>query len=141
MKRKLIIIASILMFGIVSGFSQSEIHLNDASFKKNVWDYSKNNVWKFEGNKPVIIDFYADWCRPCKMIAPHLKAIQSEYGNKIQVYKINTDQNPQLANLFKIRSIPTVLFVPADGNYKQIIGYRSKEQFEEIVKTVLKVEK
>jgi len=141
MKYKVFLITSILMFGVASVFSQNEIHLNDASFKQNVWDYGKNSTWKFEGNKPVIIDFYADWCRPCKMIAPHLKAIQKEYGNKLQVYKINTDDNPQLANLFRIRSIPTVLFVPADGNYKQIIGYRSKEQFEEIVKTVLKVEK
>ena len=129
------------MIVIASGFSQSEIHLNDASFKKNVWDYSQNSTWKYEGNKPIIIDFYADWCRPCKLIAPHLKAIQAEYGNKLQVYKINTDKNPQLANLFKIRSIPTILFVPADGVYKQIVGYRSKQQFEEIVQTVLKVEK
>ncbi|NOZ34875.1 MAG: thioredoxin [Chlorobi bacterium] len=130
-----------MISGITFVNSQNVIHLDDASFKKNVWDYSKNSSWKFEGNKPVIIDFYADWCRPCKMIAPHLKAIQSEYGNKLQVYKINTDNNPQLANLFKIRSIPTVLFVPATGDYKQIIGYRSKEQFEEIVKSVLKVER
>ena len=129
------------MIVIASGFSQSEIHLNDASFKKNVWDYSQNSTWKYEGNKPIIIDFYADWCRPCKLIAPHLKAIQAEYGNKLQVYRINTDKNPQLANLFKIRSIPTILFVPADGVYKQIVGYRSKQQFEEIVQTVLKVEK
>ncbi|RLD53065.1 MAG: thioredoxin [Bacteroidetes bacterium] len=141
MKRKLLMITSLLMFGIASVFSQSEIHLNDASFKKNVWDYSQNSTWKYEGNKPIIIDFYADWCRPCKMIAPHLKAIQAEYGNKLQVYKINTDKNPQLANLFKIRSIPTILFVPANGEYKQIVGYRSKQQFEEIVQTVLKVEK
>ncbi len=141
MRKKIIITASLIILGITAGFSQSEIFLNDASFKKNIWDYSKNSTWKYEGNKPVIIDFYADWCRPCKMIAPHLKAIQEEYGNKLQVYKINTDQNPQLANLFKIRSIPTVIFVPADGNYKQIIGYRNKQQFEEMVKTVLKVEK
>ncbi|MCF6183237.1 MAG: thioredoxin [Bacteroidales bacterium] len=140
-KRTIVLTALLMIFGIASVNSQNVIHLNDASFKKNVWDYSKNSTWKYEGNKPVIIDFYADWCRPCKMIAPHLKAIQSEYGNKLQVYKINTDKNPQLANLFKIRSIPTVLFVPADGNYQQIIGYRSKAQFEEIVKSVLKVEK
>ncbi len=141
MKRRLLVLTALLMFGTASLFSQNIIHLDDASFKKNIWDYSKNSTWKYEGNKPAIIDFYADWCRPCKMIAPHLKAIQAEYGNKLQVYKINTDNNPKLANLFKIRSIPTVLFVPADGNYKQIIGYRSKEQFEEVIKAVLKVEK
>ena len=141
MKNKILLITSILLFGVATAFSQSVIHLNDVSFKQNVWDYDKNSTWKYEGNKPVIINFYADWCRPCKMVAPHLKAIQREYGNKLQVYKINTDDNPQLANLFKIRSIPTILFVPTNGDYKQIIGYRSKEQFEEIVKTVLKVEK
>jgi thioredoxin-like negative regulator of GroEL len=75
------------------------------------------------------------------MIAPHLAAIQAEYGNKLQVYKINTDVTPALANLFKIRSIPTLLFIPANGDYKQIVGYRSQEQFEELVSSILKVEK
>ncbi len=140
-KRTLLLTISLMIAGITTVNSQNVIHLDDASFKAKVWDYSKSSTWLYAGTKPAVIDFYADWCRPCKMIAPHLKAIQAEYGNKLQVYKINTDKNPQLANLFKIRSIPTVLFVPADGNYKQIIGYRSKEQFEEIVRTVLKVEK
>ncbi len=129
------------MLTFMSAFSQKVERLDEASFKQNIWDYSKNAKWKYIGKKPVIIDFYADWCRPCKMIAPHLKAIQKEYGEKLQVYKVNTDQQAKLANLFKIRSIPTVLFVPADGNYKQIIGYRSKEQFEQIIETVLKVKK
>ncbi len=129
------------MLTFMSAFSQKVERLDEASFKQNIWDYSKNAKWKYIGKKPVIIDFYADWCRPCKMIAPHLKAIQKEYGEKLQVYKVNTDQQAKLANLFKIRSIPTVLFVPANGNYKQIIGYRSKEQFEQIIETVLKVKK
>ena len=89
----------------------------------------------------MIIDFYADWCKPCKMIAPHLKSIQSEYGNKLQIYRINRDENTNLANLFKIRSIPTLLFIPADGNYKKIVSYRNKQQLEELVKSILKVEK
>ncbi|NPA68180.1 MAG: thioredoxin [Chlorobi bacterium] len=138
---KIILISALFFFIYGNAGAQNVIHLNDKTFKENVWNYEKNKEWKYEGNKPVIIDFYADWCRPCKMIAPHLKAIQAEYGNKLQVYKINTDKNPQLANLFGIRSIPTVLFVPADGNYKQVVGYRSKEQFEEIVGNILKVEK
>ncbi len=140
MKRTLIIL-TLLIFGSLYSFSQQVTFLNEASFKANVWNYEKNSQWKFEGNKPMIIDFYADWCKPCKMIAPHLKAIQSEYGNKLQVYKINTDNNQSLASLFKIRSIPTLLFIPANGNYKQIVGYRNQQQFEELVKTVLKVEK
>ncbi|MCF6366262.1 MAG: thioredoxin [Bacteroidales bacterium] len=138
---KKIMITSLFLLGILYSFSQKVTFLDEATFKANVWNYEKNATWKFEGNKPMIIDFYADWCRPCKMIAPHLKDIQAEYGSKLQVYKINTDKNPNLANLFKVRSIPTLLFVPANGEYKQIVGYRSKEQFEELVSNILKVEK
>ena len=141
MKTKLIIIAFIIFGSIYNANSQQVTFLNESSFKANVWNYDANSNWKFEGNKPMIIDFYADWCKPCKMIAPHLVAIQSEYGNKIQVYKINTDDNPSLASLFKVRSIPTLLFIPADGNFKQIVGYRNKQQFEDLVQNLLKVEK
>ena len=141
MKTRLIIIVFILFGSFIKGNSQEVAFLNEDSFKSNVWNYDANQNWKFEGNKPMIIDFYADWCKPCKMIAPHLKAIQSEYGSKLQVYKVNTDNNQALASLFKIRSIPTILFIPADGNYKQIVGYRNKEQFEELVQSLLKVQK
>jgi len=139
--KKIIITSLIILFSFSFGFSQQVTFLDDASFKTKVWNYELNKQWKFNGDKPMIIDFYADWCKPCKMIAPHLNAIQAEYGNKLQVYKINTDQNPGLANLFKVRSIPTLLFIPADGNYKEVVGYRNQEQFEELVKSVLKVEK
>lgn len=122
-------------------WSQQIVFLNEATFKAKVWNYDQNPEWKFIGDKPMIIDFYADWCKPCKMIAPHLEEIQSEYGTKLQIYKINTDNTPNLANLFKVRSIPTLLFIPADGNFQQIVGYRNKEQFVELVGSVLKVTK
>lgn len=141
MKAKLLISAIILSLSFSAVNAQQVTFLNKESFKANVWDFEANSSWKFNGNKPMIIDFYADWCKPCKMIAPHLKTIQSEYGNKLQVYKINTDNNPELANLFKVRSIPTLLFIPADGNYKKIVSYRNKQQLDELVKSVLKVEK
>ena len=139
--KRIFIITGLFIFGSLYCFSQKVTFLNEASFKANVWNYDTNSQWKFKGNKPMIIDFYADWCQPCKMIAPHLKAIQSEYGNKLQIYRINRDENPTLANLFKIRSIPTLLFIPADGNYKKIASYRNKQQLEELVKNILKVEK
>ena len=139
--KKTLIITTLLIFGSLYCFSQKVTILNEASFKANVWNYEKNKTWKFKGNKPMVIDFYADWCKPCKMIAPHLKSIQSEYGNKLQIYRINRDENTNLANLFKIRSIPTLLFIPADGNYKKIVSYRNKQQLEELVKSILKVEK
>ena len=141
MKTKITITTFLLFFSIFYTNSQEVVFLNDNSFKANVWNYDVNSTWVFKGNKPMIIDFYADWCNPCKMLAPHLKAIQREYGNKLQVYKVNTDINPALANLFKIRSIPTMLFIPADGNYKKVVSYRNKQQLEELVKTVLRVEK
>ena len=129
------------LFGILYGFSQKVTFLNEASFKKNVWDFEKNTEWKYAGTKPIIVDFYAEWCGPCRMISPRLEEIQKTYGNKIQVYKIDTDKNKKLARLFKIRSIPTLLFIPVDGNYKQIVGARSTKQFEELVSSILKVEK
>ncbi len=135
------LIAIVLLFIGLTGFSQKIVFLDEATFKSKVWNYEPNSTWNFIGDKPMIIDFYADWCQPCKMIAPHLAAIQAEYGNKLQVYKINTDVTPALANLFKIRSIPTLLFIPANGDYKQIVGYRSQEQFEQLVSSILKVEK
>jgi len=141
MKMKKLIIISVLMFGFFYANSQKVTFLNEASFKKNVWDFEKNATWKFIGDKPMIIDFYAEWCGPCKMIAPHLVALQKTYGNKIQIYKIDTDENKKLARLFKIRSIPNLLFIPADGNYKQVVGNRSEKQFEQLVSSILKVEK
>jgi thioredoxin 1 len=138
--KKFIIVSSILLTSLLAG-SQEIVFLNEAVFKAKVWNYDQNPEWKFIGDKPMIIDFYADWCKPCKMIAPYLSEIQSEYGNKLQIYKINTDNTPALANLFKVRSIPTLLFVPADGNFKQIVGYRDKAQFVDLIETVLKVTK
>ncbi len=135
------IITSAMLMVSALVWSQQIVFLNEATFKAKVWNYDQNPEWKFIGDKPMIIDFYADWCKPCKMIAPHLEEIQSEYGTKLQIYKINTDNTPNLANLFKVRSIPTLLFIPADGNFQQIVGYRNKEQFVELVGSVLKVTK
>lgn len=125
----------IIAFFAVSAFSQEVVYLNESTFKEKVWDFSKNSDFVFEGNKPVIIDFYADWCGPCKMLAPHLKEIQDEYGDKLQVYKVNVDNNKVITNKFNIRNIPTVLIVPSSGNFKQIVGYRSKEQLISIIKS------
>lgn len=141
MKTKLLIsfIAFLVSFNCVR--SQEVSFLNKESFKAKVWDYQANSTWKYKDNKPAIIDFYADWAKPCSMIAPHLTAIQKEYGSKLQVYKINIEKNPELANLFKVRTVPTLLLIPSDGNYKKIVSYRNKQQLDELVKSVLKIEK
>lgn len=116
------------------------VHLNVADFKKLVWDYTKNpDNWVFEGDLPLIIDFYADWCRPCKLVAPIMDELAQEYSGKIRVYKINTEVEKELASVFNIRSIPAVLFVPKEGKPQMSVGALPKPTFEQAIKEVLLV--
>jgi len=103
--------------------------LTKAIFVQKVWDYTKSpKEWKYLGNKPAIIDFYADWCGPCKIAGPILDEIGNEYAGKIQVFKINTDQERELAQVFGITGIPAFLYIPAKGQPVMMSGIgRSKE--------------
>ena len=96
--------------------------LNEESFKEKVFDYEKNKDWKYEGDVPCMIDFYADWCQPCKMVAPILDELQEEYDGKIQIYKIDTEAERNLAGMFGIQSIPSLLFVPKEGQPQMAVG-------------------
>jgi thioredoxin len=97
-------------------------------------DYEKNpQQWVFEGDKPAIIDFYADWCRPCRMIAPILEELAAEYDGKINVYKVDTDAQRELASVFGIESLPTVLFIPMQGKPSAQKGALSKEAYKKII--------
>lgn len=109
--------------------STSSEKLTRAMFIQKVWDYTKSpNDWKYLGNKPAIIDFYADWCGPCKIAGPILEEIGNEYAGKIQVFKINTDQERELAQVFGITGIPAFLYIPANGKPVMMSGIgRSKE--------------
>lgn len=105
-------------------------------FKEKVMNYEKNpNTWVFEGDKPVLIDFYATWCGPCKATALIVEELANEYAGKLDVYKVDVDKQEELAALFGIRSIPTFLFVPKNGKPTLQSGAMSKPQFEEILKT------
>jgi thioredoxin 1 len=115
-------------------------HLTNETFKEKVFNYEKNKEWKFEGDKPCIIDFYADWCGPCKMVAPILEELADEYNDKIDIYKVDTEQEQELAGIFGIRSIPSLLFVPAEGQPQMAMGALPKETFKKAFKDVLKVE-
>jgi len=116
-------------------------HLTTAEFKEKVFNYETNKEWKYEGNVPCIIDFYADWCQPCKMVAPVLEELEEEYQGKIKVYKVDTEVERELAAVFGIQSIPSLLFVPMDAQPQMAMGALPKETFEQAIKDVLKVEK
>ncbi len=113
------------------------IHLNTADFKAKVFNYDVNKEWKYEGNLPCIVDFYADWCGPCKRVAPILEELAGEYKGKILVYKVNTDNEPELSNAFGIRSIPSLLFIPVNGQPQMAQGALPKEQLEKAINDVL----
>lgn len=106
--------------------------LDKANFLTKVYNYEKNqSEWVYEGERPCIVDFYADWCGPCKKVAPILKELAGEYKNDIIIYKINVDNEKELAAAFGIQSIPTLLFIPAKGKPQLAQGALSKEQFVE----------
>jgi thioredoxin len=113
------------------------VHLTTADFKEKVFNYENSREWKYEGTLPAIIDFYADWCQPCKMIAPVLEELASEYAGKIMVYKVNTEKEMELASVFGIQSIPTLLFIPREGQPQTAMGALPKQTFEKVIKDVL----
>lgn len=116
-------------------------HLNKETFKEKVFNFELNKEWKFEGNTPCMIDFYADWCGPCKMVAPLLEELQKEYGSNLVIYKVNTEEEQELSSMFGIQSIPSLLFVPVDGPPQMAMGALPKATFEQAIAEVLKVNK
>lgn len=116
-------------------------HLTKETFKEKVFNFEANKEWKYEGSKPCMIDFYADWCGPCKMVAPVLEELQKEYGDKLVIYKVDTEEQQELAGMFGIQSIPSLLFVPTEGQPQMAMGALPKQSFEKAISDVLKVEK
>jgi len=114
-------------------------HLTLETFRTKVFDFEGSKDWKFAGELPCIIDFYADWCGPCKMVAPILEELSREYAGKINVYKIDTEDQQDLAAMFGIRSIPSLLFVPKDGKPQMAMGALPKQAFKDAIKDVLGV--
>ena len=115
-------------------------HLTIDTFKEKVFNFELSKEWKYEGELPCIIDFYADWCGPCKMVAPILDELSEEYDGKLHVYKVNTEEERELAGIFGIQSIPSLLFVPKDGQPQMAMGALPKESFVKAFKDVLSVE-
>ncbi|MGL4293354.1 MAG: thioredoxin [Bacteroidales bacterium] len=114
-------------------------HLNEETFREKVFDYTQSQDFKYIGKLPALIDFYAEWCGPCKMITPILEELAKEYEGKVAIYKIDTDKEEKLAYMFGIRSIPSLLFVPMDGGPMMEHGAKTKKQMEEYFHKILGV--
>ena len=113
--------------------------LTKEKFLEKVFDYENNKEWKFEGDKPAIIDFWAEWCAPCRMVAPVLEELSEEYKDQVDIYKVNTEQEQELAAAFGIQSIPSLLFIPKDEKPQMAAGALPKDSFVKIIDEVLNV--
>lgn len=110
------------------------ISLTKEDFVAKVFDYKNNKEWSFRGKRPAIIDFYADWCGPCKMLSPIFEKLSKKYENRIDFYKVDTDKEQDVASVFGIKSLPTILFIPVDGKPKVSVGFLQEDAFENIIK-------
>jgi len=111
--------------------------LTKQTFLEKVFNYEANKDWKFEGALPCIIDFYADWCGPCKQVAPILEELSDEFAGKINIYKVNTEVEQELAGAFGIKSIPSMLFCPGEGQPQMAVGALPKESLIQAINDVL----
>jgi thioredoxin len=115
----------------------SVVYLTTEEFKEKVFNFEQNTDWKYEGELPAIIDFYADWCGPCKVVAPILQEIAKDYAGKLLVYKVDTESEQELAAVFGISSIPTLLFVPTSGQPQAAMGALPRQTFDSAIRDVL----
>ncbi len=115
-------------------------HLTKESFKEKVFDFENNKDWKYEGERPCIIDFYADWCQPCKSIAPVLEELADEYKDKLDIYKVDTQEQQELSGMFGIQSIPSILFVPMEGTPQMATGALPKETFKKAIRDAFQID-
>lgn len=110
------------------------VYLTTADFKSKIWDYELNpNEFVYKGDLPCVVDFYADWCKPCKMVAPIMDDLADYYNGKVIIYKVNTDNERELASVFQVNSIPSILFIPSEGKPAMQPGALAKEDYVKII--------
>lgn len=117
--------------------SEGPVHLGKTDFLAKVHNFEANPDWKFEGSRPAIVDFYADWCKPCKMVAPYLEELSTKYQGQIDIYKVNVDEQQDIAAFYRISSIPTFFFIDSQGRVMGSMGYNEKSFFEEQIQNML----
>jgi len=110
------------------------------SFKDKIFDYESEKEWNYRGDLPSIVDFYADWCGPCKMVAPILDRLSKKYEGKINIFKVDTEAEPELSGMFGIQSIPTILFIPMKGEPQAAMGALPEKEFERVIAELLLAE-
>ena len=144
MKKALLTLALVILVGAAS-FAQQETkaeskvkQLTYSEFIKTIWDFEKNNdTFIYKGKLPAVIDFYADWCGPCRRVGPIMEKMANEYDGKLLVYKVNVDNEKQLASVFSVRSIPMVLFIPVEGQPMAQTGAMTEEQYKYVIEKEL----
>ena len=139
MKKTILIAIAILAFGFAANAQEKKEeskvkHLTYNEFLKKVWDFEKNpTTFVYKGELPAIVDFYADWCGPCRRVAPIMEKLAEEYDGKLLVYKVNTDQERGLSAAFQVKSIPMVLFIPMEGQPMMQVGALPEEGYRKVV--------
>lgn len=113
--------------------------LSAQEFKELIYDYEKNKDWKFKGSKPTIIDFYADWCGPCRMLSPILEDVQKKYAGLVDIYKVDTEASPEVSALFGIRGIPSILFIHPQEQPAMVSGVIPREGFDQAIEQIFNI--
>lgn len=143
MKKSILIAMAVMVFGLTVNAQEEKKeskvqHLTYKEFLKKVWDFEKSpNTFVYKGKLPAIVDFYADWCGPCRRVAPIMEKLAEEYDGKLLIYKVNTQNEAGLANAFQIRSIPTVLFIPMEGQPMMQVGALPEEGYRQVIEQQL----
>ena len=135
--KKLVLLA-IMSVILGTAYAQDEVrYMTTWDFKTKVFDYTRDSVWHYKGNKPCIIDLYADWCGPCRRLAPIMAELAEEHCDQVLFYKVNVDRERELAYYFQANSIPMLVFIPVEGIPQILRGLRPKEQLEAVIQEVL----